>query len=147
MPGHSAGPGGNSFVSVRAISTDRPQGEPTDSVRVLVVDDDSVLARAIQRVLSHDGFYVDSLAWVFYQRGEFQTAAETLERAIELAGDDPTVAEHLGDAYRKLGRRTDALRVYREALAKTKEDDQQARLRRKIGALEYEAVGSALDKP
>ncbi len=66
---------------------------------------------------------------------------------MEHAGDDPTVTEHLGDAYRRLDRRTDALRVYREALAKTKEPEQQGRLQRKIGGLEYEALGSALETP
>jgi Flp pilus assembly protein TadD len=88
-----------------------------------------------------DGFYIDSLAWVFYQRGEFARAAKELERAVELAGEDPTVTEHLADAYQKLGRRSDALRVYRDALARTKDDEQITRLKRKISSAETSGSG------
>ena len=78
---------------------------------------------------------------MFYQRGEFAKAAETLERAVELVDDDPTITEHLGDAYHKLGRVADALRVYRDALAKTKEPEQMERLKGKISATESRAMG------
>ena len=46
--------------SVQVTVTERPGGELEGPVRVLVVDDDSVLVRAIQRVLSHDGFLVET---------------------------------------------------------------------------------------
>jgi Flp pilus assembly protein TadD len=60
---------------------------------------------------------------------------EHLERAVELVGDDPTVIEHLGDAYQKVGRAMDASRAYREALGYAKEADQVQRLRGKIDTL------------
>lgn len=58
--GEGCGTRGSYLSSVQAMSTGRSAGERADSVRVLVVDDDCVLARALQRVLSHDGFYVDT---------------------------------------------------------------------------------------
>ncbi|MGH7858998.1 MAG: tetratricopeptide repeat protein, partial [Candidatus Binatia bacterium] len=100
--------------------------------------------RLIRRALDlepDDGFYIDSLAWVYYQRGDFDKAAQTLERAVELVDDDPTVTEHLGDAYQKLGRHGDAARVYRDALAKTKEAEQVERLKGKISSVESRATG------
>jgi len=90
----------------------------------------------------NDGFYLDSLAWVYYQRGDFKKAVEHLEHAVELAGEDPTITEHLADAYEKLGRRSDALRVYRDALARSKEPDQVERLKRKIGVVEQRLTGA-----
>ena len=48
-----------------------------------------------------DGFYVDSLGWVYYQKGEYRKAVDELEHAVNLTGDDPTITEHLGDAYGK----------------------------------------------
>jgi tetratricopeptide (TPR) repeat protein len=95
--------------------------------------------RLIRRALElepDDGFYVDSLGWVYFQRGDYRHAVEQLERAVELAGEDPTVAEHLGDAYQRGGHPRDALRLYRDALVRAKENVQIERLKDKIRALE-----------
>jgi predicted negative regulator of RcsB-dependent stress response len=54
---------------------------------------------------------------------------------VELVGDDPTIIEHLGDAYEKAGRATDAVQAYRQALTHAKEAEQIERLRSKIDAL------------
>ena len=95
---------------------------------------ESLIRRALQ-VEPDDGFYIDSLGWIYYQRGDYAKAVEHLERAVELVGDDPTVIEHLGDAYEKAGRTMDASQAYREALAHAKEADQIQRLRTKIDTL------------
>ena len=91
--------------------------------------------RLIRRALvlqPNDGFFLDSLGWVYFQRGDYTRAIDELQRAAESTGDDPTINEHLADAYRKLGREPEALRVYREALAKTEDPAQRARLEEKI---------------
>ena len=76
---------------------------------------------------------------MYYQRGDYHRAVEQLERAVELAGDDPTVAEHLGDAYERGQAPDDALRVYRDALAHAKDEPQVVRLKGKIQTLETAA--------
>jgi tetratricopeptide (TPR) repeat protein len=96
---------------------------------------ESLIRRALE-IEPDDGFYIDSLGWVCFQRGDYRRAVAHLERAVELAGDDPTVAEHLGDAYERSGQARDALRLYRDALARAKETDQTERLKGKISALE-----------
>lgn len=83
----------------------------------------------------NDGFYIDSLGWVYYQRGEYMEAIQHLERAVELVDTDPTLIEHLGDAYSKIGRNSDASRVYQEAMNNTSEEAQLDRLRIKLNAL------------
>ena len=50
--------------------------------------------------------------------------------------DDPTIIEHLADAYEKAGKTDRALARYREALKKSKEDEQVKRIREKIQRLE-----------
>jgi len=99
------------------------------------LDEAEALIRQALQVEPNDGFYIDSLGWVYYQRGNYAKAVEHLERAAELVGDDPTVIEHLGDAYEKAGRAADATRAYREALGHAKEEDQIQRLRTKIDTL------------
>ncbi|MCE5231515.1 tetratricopeptide repeat protein [bacterium] len=64
------------------------------------------------------GHIVDSLGWVYYQRGDYKKAVEALGRAVKLMGDreDPVVYDHLGDAYAKTGDTTAALEAWRKAL-------------------------------
>jgi Flp pilus assembly protein TadD len=99
------------------------------------LDEAENLIRRALKIEPNDGFYVDSLGWVYYQRGDYVKAIEHLERAVELVGDDPTIIEHLGDAYGKAGRAKDAVHTYTQALEHTKDAEQAGRLRTKIGAL------------
>ena len=60
----------------------------------------------IRKALEHkpgDGYITDSLAWVYYKRGQYEKALPLLEQAASLVPDDPIVKEHLGDVYNKLG--------------------------------------------
>jgi tetratricopeptide (TPR) repeat protein len=50
----------------------------------------------------------DSLGWVYYQKGEYPKAVETLEQALTLLTPDymrgsSVIYEHLGDTYEKVG--------------------------------------------
>ncbi|MXZ13055.1 MAG: tetratricopeptide repeat protein [Candidatus Dadabacteria bacterium] len=62
------------------------------------------------------GYIIDSLGWVYYQRGDFAKALEYLLRASEIPPPDPTILEHVGDAYEKLGKRELAQENYTKAL-------------------------------
>jgi tetratricopeptide (TPR) repeat protein len=95
---------------------------------------ESLIRRALQ-IEPNDGFYIDSLGWVYFKRGDFAHAVEYLERAAELAGEDPTVVEHLGDAYHQTGRNDSALQSYRDALGQSKDAAQIERLKGKIQGL------------
>jgi Tfp pilus assembly protein PilF len=98
-------------------------------------DAEDMIQRAL-KIQPNDGFYIDSLGWVYYQKGDYPKAVEQLERAVEITVDDPTIIEHLADAYEKSGRGDRALARYREALKRTKENEQIKRLRDKIQRLE-----------
>jgi tetratricopeptide (TPR) repeat protein len=63
-----------------------------------------------------DGYITDSLAWVYYKRGEYEQALPLLEQAASLVPDDPIVKEHLGDVYNKLGMTEKALQSYRRSI-------------------------------
>jgi Flp pilus assembly protein TadD len=73
---------------------------------------EKLIVRAL-KIEPNDGFFIDSLGWVYFQRGEYAKAVEQLERAVELTVDDPVIIEHLGDAYEKIGRTEQALQRYR----------------------------------
>lgn len=61
--------------------------------------------------------YLDSLAWVFYKRGQLREACELLEQASKLpSGDDPVVWDHLGEVYLELGQRDKAVQSWEQAI-------------------------------
>lgn len=76
---------------------------------------------------------------MYYQKGDYKKAVEQLERAVNLTGNDPTITEHLGDAYRKMGKTKEAGHEYTDALKKANESDQVARLKDKIQVLQNAA--------
>jgi Flp pilus assembly protein TadD len=63
-----------------------------------------------------NGYFLDSLGWIYYQRGDLGRAVTTLEQADALSGPEPTILEHLGDAYRRAQRPADAEKAYARAL-------------------------------
>jgi len=100
----------------------------------LWVDQNKHLQRALDMVRrAVDGepdnvAYRDSLGWALYRLGRYPEAVQELEKAA--AGDDPdgVILDHLGDAYRKVNRRPDAVAAWRRAVeAFAKEDDQAKR--------------------
>lgn len=105
------------------------------------LDEAERLVRRALAIHPDSGAYLDSLGWVQFRRGDVVHAAGTLERAAELEPDEPTILEHLGDAYGGVSRRDEAVSAYRRALdAMRTADDPQARERtavveRKLRAL------------
>jgi tetratricopeptide (TPR) repeat protein len=51
-----------------------------------------------------NGAYLDSLGWAYFKLGKYEVAEDTLIKASQRIGTDPTVQDHLGDLYQKTGR-------------------------------------------
>jgi tetratricopeptide (TPR) repeat protein len=64
----------------------------------------------------NDGYITDSLAWVYFKRGQYEKALPLLEKAVSLVPDDPIILEHLGDVYNKLGLTEKALQSYQRSI-------------------------------
>ena len=64
--------------------------------------------------------------------GEYDKAAQALEKAVEAAPADATINEHLGDALWKVGRLREARFQWQAALGLDAEDTQRTTLRGKI---------------
>jgi len=62
-----------------------------------------------------NGYYLDSLGWVYYQMGNYSKAVAELEKASLRVTDDPVILEHLGDAYRALRRFEEARTAYEKS--------------------------------
>ena len=64
--------------------------------------------------------------------GEYENAVVQLERAVTINTSDSTINEHLGDAYWKVGRQTEARFQWRRALSLDPDTDQAEELRSKL---------------
>lgn len=62
------------------------------------------------------GAMIDSLGWAYYRLGDYKTAVEKLEQAVELEAGDPEINNHLGDAYWMVGRKDEAVFQWRRVL-------------------------------
>jgi tetratricopeptide (TPR) repeat protein len=110
------------------------------------LEDAERLVRRALELKPRSGHILDSLGWVLFRRGDARRAVEVLEQADALAGPDPTILEHLGDAYRANARPSNAAQAYRRALATVGEDElpgergkRRASLQRKLRELSERA--------
>ena len=80
--------------------------------------------RMIEKAVEKDpdnAAYRDSLGWVLFQKGRIQEALPELEQAAA-SEPEPTVLDHLGDAYRALGQAEKAKDAWRRAIEAFKKD-------------------------
>ena len=66
-----------------------------------------LITKAVQ-LYPENGYYADSLGWVYFKIGNTKKAVTWLERAVALAPDDAVIHDHLGDVYWHLGRLLEA---------------------------------------
>ncbi len=74
--------------------------------------------KLIERALElapEDYYIVDSLGWVLYRMGDLKGAAEQLRRAY-VGRPDGEIGAHLGEVLWNMGERTEAERIWQEAL-------------------------------
>jgi len=82
-----------------------------------------------------DAHIIDSMGWALYHMGDYENALDYLEQAADLAPRDPTVNEHLGDVYWRLGHEIQARYQWERALLFEPQEDGQAEgLRQKISS-------------
>jgi tetratricopeptide (TPR) repeat protein len=81
-----------------------------------------------------NGYFIDSLGWVYFVRGDYELAVAELEKASKLTEDDPTILEHLGDAYGAVDRHGDALDAYERSFELQEDDADASEIQEKIDA-------------
>jgi tetratricopeptide (TPR) repeat protein len=94
------------------------------------------------------GAMLDSLGWAYYRLGDYKASVEKLEAAVEMEPGDPDVNGHLGDAYWKVGRKTEAEFQWRRVLTLEPDEkqkiDAEAKLKNGLGPAGAPAVKSTI---
>ena len=84
--------------------------------------------------------FLDSMAWVLYRQGKYAEAEEYINQALRASEQEMArgvIFEHQGDILLKLGRKSEALAAYREAMDYSGDDDfDPERVEEKIRQLE-----------
>ena len=63
-----------------------------------------------------NGAYIDTRGWVYFQKRLYQKSLEDLLRANTLVTGDPTILDHIGDAYQALGKHPEAIEHWIQSL-------------------------------
>jgi tetratricopeptide (TPR) repeat protein len=120
----------------KALSLKPDEPEVLNYLGYAMVDRNEHLSEAldlIRRAVElkpNDGYFVDSLGWAYFRKGDFGEAQKTLEHAVELKPGDAAINDHLGDAYWQSGRADEARLQWRRALSLNPDPD----LAKTIGA-------------
>jgi Flp pilus assembly protein TadD len=59
----------------------------------------------------------DTLAWIYYQKGNYASARDLLEEAAKVAPNNASIHYHLGMTYAKLSNSADAITHLKKAAA------------------------------
>ena len=103
------------------------RGENLDEAEKLIL-------RALQ-LKPNDGFYLDSLGWVYYQRGQWDKAIKILEDALRIEPNEGAIHEHLGDAKLKKNDSLAAIKHYQDALKVRLDPKERQRVLEKLQKL------------
>ena len=79
-----------------------------------------------------DAEIIDSMGWALYLSGDYEGAIGYLEKAVELMPGDPTINSHLGDAYWRLGHKTEAYFQWERSLNSSPEAKLAENIRHKL---------------
>jgi tetratricopeptide (TPR) repeat protein len=89
---------------------------------------EQLIEKALQ-LNPENGYYLDSMGWVYFRLGRFELAEEYLIRAIDELPDQAVMHDHLGDVYLQRGQLEKALGQWQKALQLSPDDEQ---IRRKL---------------
>lgn len=64
----------------------------------------------------NDAHYLDTYAWILFQKGEYTAALVEIKKAIQEKTNDPSMIDHYGDILYKLGNTSEAITHWKTAL-------------------------------
>lgn len=83
----------------------------------------------------NDGYYLDSLGWVYYMQGNYQKALEYLSKAVSILPNEGVILEHLADTLLALDEKEKALEYFQKALKGNLDEGDAKRIQEKIDKL------------
>ncbi len=95
---------------------------------------ESLINKALE-LKPNDGYYLDSLGWVYYQQGKYIKAYKTLKDALKVLPNEGVILEHLGDTKLKQKEAGEAIKFFERSLNTKLEDKDRRRIEDKLNRL------------
>jgi len=114
--------------------------------RDLAVDKGIQLVKKALSLVPDSPAYIDSLAWGYFKKGDYQKALELIEKAYRMLPDDPVLNEHYAEILEALGRKKEALKYYKKALKIINETGEEGEPGLKEKIIMNRAVHSSLKR-
>ncbi len=106
------------------------------------LDESLRFIKAAVQLEPNNGAYLDSLGWAYYKMNRYDLAVPHLEKAARLISNDPTIHEHLGHLYLRIGKKVlaeeeweRALKEWPNAVSSDFDAEQAAKLRKQLDEL------------
>lgn len=99
------------------------------------LDDAESWALKAHDLQKDDPFIIDTVGWVYFKKGQYEKAAEYLEKAHEISPEVGIISEHLGDVYLKLKKDDKARSAYLRAKKEEKDTSRLKMLDSKITSI------------
>ena len=96
------------------------------------LDEAENLIKKAVKLRPNDGYFVDSLGWAYYRKGEYKRAVNELEKAVSLVPYDPIINDHLGDALFRAGYKNEAIYQWKRALLYNPDEELKAIIKLKL---------------
>ncbi len=71
-----------------------------------------------------NGYFLDSLGWIYYQKGDSERALAEMKKALVYTSPDPVLYDHLGDVHFSLKNYLEARRAWKTSLTLTLKKDE-----------------------
>lgn len=85
-----------------------------------------------------DGFYLDSLGWVYFQKGNHKLALDYLTRALKIEPKEGVIMEHFADVKKAMGDTQAAVDFYKKALDTSLDPKDKERIEKKYAEAQKE---------
>lgn len=99
--------------------------------RGIQLDEAEKLVKRALELKPNDGYYLDSLGWIYYQKKEYEKALDVLKDAIKIVPNEGVILEHIADTYKALGDIKNAREFYKRATEGKIEDRDRDRIFKK----------------
>ncbi len=122
----------------KALELSPDQPEVLNYLGYMWLDGDKNVNKAVEmikkayQIAPEQPHIVDSMGWAFLKTGKLEAATALFESAAEAMPNDPTINEHLGDAYWYLGRKLEARFQWQRALEYAEDEAAKPLLEYKI---------------
>jgi len=82
------------------------------------------MAKIAIKAEPNNSAYLDTIGWIYFKTGDFNTAVGYINKAIQVGGEKPDILEHLGDIQSKMGSMDKAKKTWEKALQLDKNNNE-----------------------